>query len=97
MTDGDGTYTGSHTLASGSAEGSHNVIVHVAGAEPETMMAEDMLVIDNTMPSVTITAPAADMTVANGESVTITATVSEVQARLWQMSLRWIPLKPMSR
>ena len=75
--DGDGTYTGSHTLASGSAEGSHNVTVHVAGAEPETMMAEDMLVIDNTMPSVTITAPAADMTVANGESVTITATASD--------------------
>ena len=75
--DSDGTYTGSHTLASGSAEGSHNVTVHVAGAEPETMMAEDMLVIDNTMPSVTITAPAADMTVANGESVTITATASD--------------------
>ena len=27
--DGDGTYTGSHTLASGSAEGSHDVTVHV--------------------------------------------------------------------
>ena len=75
--DGDGTYTGSHTLAAGSAEGSHDVTVHVAGAEPETMMAENMLVVDNTMPSVTITAPAADMTVANGESVTITATVGD--------------------
>ena len=46
--DGPGTYTGSHELASGSAEGSHNVTAHVAGAQPETMMAENMLVIDNT-------------------------------------------------
>ena len=84
--DGDGTYTGSHTLASGSAEGSHNVTVHVAGAEPPTMMAEDMLVVDNTMPSVTITAPAADMTVANGESVTITATVSETSTVMADVS-----------
>ena len=75
--DGDGTYTGSHTLASGSAEGSHNVTVQVVGAEPETRMAEDMLVVDNTMPLVAITAPAADMTVANGESVTITATAGD--------------------
>ena len=29
-----------HELAAGSAEGSHNVTVHVVGAEPETMMAE---------------------------------------------------------
>ena len=50
------------------------------------MMAEDMLVIDNTMPSVTITAPAADMTVANGESVTITATVSETSTVMADVS-----------
>ena len=34
-----------------------------------------MLEVDNTMPSVTITAPAADTTVANGDTVTISATV----------------------
>ena len=35
------------------------------------------LTIDTMMPSVTITAPAADMTVAKGESVTITATAGD--------------------
>ena len=59
--------------ASGSAEGSHDVTVHVG--EELNMMADSMLEVDNTMPSVMITAPAADTTVANGGSVTISATV----------------------
>ena len=70
---GDGTYTGSHTLAAGSPEGSHNVTVHVG--DDLSMDAPKMLVVDNTMPEVTITAPAADTTVANGDTVTISATV----------------------
>ena len=94
--DGDGTYAGSHTLAPGSAEGSHDVTVHVAGAEPETRMAENMLVIDNTMPSVTITAPAADTTVADGDTVTISATVvgaTSVMADVSALDLGVDPVK----
>ena len=94
--DGDGTYAGRHTLAPGSAEGSHDVTVHVAGAEPETRMADSMLVIDNTMPSVTITAPAADTTVADGDTVTISATVvgaTSVMADVSALDLGVDPVK----
>ena len=71
---GDGTYSGSHRLARGSAEGMHSVTVSINGV---SLAADDMLTVDNTVPSVEITAPAAGVTVVNGEMITITATVSD--------------------
>ena len=71
---GDGTYTGSHRLARGSTEGMHSVTVTINGV---SLAADDMLTVDNTMPSVEVTAPAAGMTVVNGEMITITATVTD--------------------
>ena len=61
---GDGTYTGSHRLARGSTEGMHSVTVTINGV---SLAADDMLTVDNTMPSVTVTAPAAGITVINGQ------------------------------
>ena len=71
---GDGTYTGSHRLARGSAEGMHSVTVSINGVSKP---APNMLTVDNTVPKVEVTAPAAGMTVVNGEMITITATVTE--------------------
>ena len=71
---GDGTYTGSYRLARGSAEGMHSVTVSINGV---SLAADDMLTVDNTMPSVTVTAPAAGITVINGQEITITATVTD--------------------
>ena len=71
---GDGTYTGSHRLARGSTEGMHSVTVTINGV---SLAADDMLTVDNTMPSVTVTAPAAGITVINGQEITITATVTD--------------------
>ena len=71
---GDGTYTGSHRLARGSAEGMHSVTVSINGVN---LPADDMLTVDNTAPKVEVTAPTAGMTVVNGETITITATVTD--------------------
>ena len=71
---GDGTYTGSHRLARGSTEGMHSVTVTINGV---SLAADDMLTVDNTMPSVTVTAPAAGITVINGQEITIAATVTD--------------------
>ena len=71
---GDGTYSGSHRLARGSAEGMHSVTVSINGV---SLAADDMLTVDNTVPSVEITAPTAGVTVVNGETITITATVTD--------------------
>ena len=71
---GDGTYTGSYRLARGSTEGMHSVTVTINGV---SLAADDMLTVDNTMPSVTVTAPAAGITVINGQEITITATVTD--------------------
>ena len=71
---GDGTYSGSHRLARGSAEGMHSVTVSINGV---SLAADDMLTVDNTVPSVGITAPTAGVTVVNGETITITATVTD--------------------
>ena len=71
---GDGTYTGSHRLARGSAEGMHSVTVSINGVN---LAADDMLTVDNTAPKVEVTAPAAGMTVVNGEMITISATVTD--------------------
>ena len=67
-----GTYTGSHTLAAGSPDGSHKVTAH-SGAE--MMDASAMLIVDNTAP--TVTASASPATVANGAEVMISATVGD--------------------
>ena len=52
----------------------HSVTVSINGV---SLAADDMLTVDNTVPSVEITAPTAGVTVVNGEMITITATVSE--------------------
>ena len=67
-------YSGSHRLARGSAEGMHSVTVSINGV---SLAADDMLTVDNTVPSVEITAPTAGVTVVNGEMITITATVTD--------------------
>ena len=67
--DGDGTYTGSHTLANGSAEGMHSVSVTVGTNEP--VLAAAKLTVDNTKPGVEVTAS------SEGDTITITATVTD--------------------
>ena len=67
-----GTYTRSHTLAAGSPEDSHTITVY---SGTEMMSATDMLIVDNTMP--TVTASASPAMVANGEEVMISAMVSD--------------------
>ena len=52
----------------------HSVTVTINGV---SLAADDMLTVDNTMPSVTVTAPAAGITVINGQEITITATVTD--------------------
>ena len=52
----------------------HSVTVSINGV---SLAADDMLTVDNTVPSVEITAPTAGVTVVNGEMITITATVTD--------------------
>ena len=66
-----GTYTRTHTLAAGTPEGTHAVSVTIGG---QTMAATDMLTVDNTAPTVAVTAPESAM---NGDTVMISATVTE--------------------
>ena len=68
-----GTYTRSHTLAAGSAEGSHTITVYSGS---EMMAAENMLIVDDTDPAVTDVS-ASPATVANGGEVMISAMVTE--------------------
>ena len=69
-----GTYTGTLTVVRDLQDGMHDVMATLGEANKTEVGA---LTIDTMMPSVTITAPAADMTVAKGESVTITATAGD--------------------
>ncbi len=71
---GSGTYTGTVPVVPDLQDGTHNVMVMIGTA---SATKQNALTVDTTMPSVTITAPAADMTVANGDTVMISATVSD--------------------
>ncbi len=66
-----GTYTRTDTLAAGTQEGMHRVSVSIGDV---MMAAGDMLTVDNTPPTVTVTAPESAM---NGDTVMISATVTE--------------------
>ena len=78
-----GTYTRSHTLAAGSPEGDHAVSVTIGSASGS---ATAMLTVDNTAP--TITSPSASpAVVANGDTVTISATVSGATSVMANVSL----------
>ena len=66
-----GTYTRSDTLAAGTQEGTYAVSVSIGDV---VMAAADMLTVDNTAPTVTVTAPES---AANGDTVMISATVTE--------------------
>ena len=68
-----GTYTREHTLAAGSAQGSHTITVYSGSEE---MAAENMLIVDDTDPAVT-DASAEPATVKIGSELTITAMVTE--------------------
>ena len=68
-----GTYTRSHTLAAGSPEGSHTVTVY---SGTEMMDASNMLIVDNTMPTVTDVSTSPAM-VEDGGEVMISAMVSD--------------------
>ena len=69
-----GTYTRTDTLAAGTQEGAHSVSVSIGDV---MMSATDMLTIDNTAPTVTVTAPES---AANGDTVMISATVMDASA-----------------
>ena len=69
-----GTYTGTVTVVSDLQDGMHDVMATLGKASKTEVGA---LTIDTMMPSITLTAPAADTTVANGGSVTITATAGD--------------------
>ena len=69
-----GTYTGTVTVVSDLQDGTHDVMATLGEASKTEVGA---LTIDTMMPSIMLTAPAADMTVANGGSVTITATAGD--------------------
>ena len=77
---GDGMYTGSHTLANGSAEGMHTVSVTIGTNQP--VSAANKLTVDNTDPVVSVTAPTAGANVENGEEITISATVTDATAAM---------------
>ena len=66
-----GTYTRAVTLAAGTVEGSYAVSVNIGG---QTMAATAMLTVDNTAPTVAVTAPESAM---DGDTVMISATVTE--------------------
>ena len=67
-----GTYTRDFPLAAGSPETSHTITVYSGG---EMRAAENMLIVDDTDP--TVTASASPATVGNGGEVMISATVTE--------------------
>ncbi len=69
-----GTYTREHPVAAGSAEGSHTITVYIGG---EMMSATDMLIVDDTDPTVTVSD--IEGPVANGAEVMISATVSDAK------------------
>ena len=75
--DGDGTYTGAFTLTNGSQEGMHSVTVTINGT---SMAAPNKLTVDNTQPDVKVSTPTAGMMVVNGDTVNITATVTDATA-----------------
>ncbi len=66
-----GTYTRTDTLAAGTQEGTYSVSVSIGDV---MMAATDMLTVDNTPPTVTVTAPESAM---DGDTVMISATVTE--------------------
>ena len=65
-----GTYTRAVALATGTQEGTYDITVNLGG---QTMSA-GMLTVDNTAPTVTVTAPESAM---NGDAVMVSATVVE--------------------
>ena len=69
-----GTYTGTFTVVEDLQDGTHDVMATLGEANKTETGA---LTIDTMMPSITLTAPAAGTTVANGGSVTITATAGD--------------------
>ena len=78
-----GTYTRSHTLAAGSPEGDHAVSVAIGSA---SMSAANMLTVDNTAPTISASSASPD-TVANGDTVTISATVSGATSVMANVSM----------
>ena len=70
-----GTYTGSWPVVEDLNDGTHPVTATLGGPP---VAAEDQLTIDTKAPVVSVTAPAAGMVVANGETVTITVTVTDI-------------------
>ena len=69
-----GTYTGTVTVVSDLQDGTHDVMATLGEASKTEVGA---LTIDTMMPSIMLTAPALGTTVANGGSVTITATAGD--------------------
>ena len=69
-----GTYTGTVMVVSDLQDGTHDVMATLGEA---SATKEDALTIDTMMPLITLTAPALGTTVANGGSVTITATAGD--------------------
>ena len=69
-----GTYTRTDTLAMGTQEETYSVSVSIGDV---MMSATDMLTVDNTDPTVTVTAPES---AANGDEVIISATVTDASA-----------------
>ena len=63
------SYTGTHRLARGSAEGMHSVTVSVGSATP--VAAPDKLTVDNTLPVVEVTVS------SEADTITITASVTD--------------------
>ena len=66
-----GTYTGTYTPVAGSHDGTHQITVALNG----TSLPAGVLVVDTTAP--TVTASASPTEVTNGDTVTITAGVSD--------------------
>ena len=78
-----GTYTRSHTLAAGSPEGDHAVSVTIGSA---SRSATAMLTVDNTAPTISASSASPD-TVANGDTVTISASISGATSVMANVSL----------
>ena len=69
-----GTYTGTLTVVPDLQDGTHDVMATIGEA---SLTNTGALTIDTVMPSITLTAPALGTIVANGGSVTITATAGD--------------------
>ena len=83
VTDMENTYSGTWSPVNDLHDGMHPITVTL-GSSSES--AADQLTVDTMDPSVEVTAPTAGMAVVNGDTITITATVTDADANVTAMA-----------